>query len=376
MLTYREDSLQRDIDHIREYVLKMSQQAERALQDCIKSYTENNRRLAYAVILRDQYIDKKEKEIDRLCLEFLVRQQPVAGPLRFAYSTIRTNLEIERVGDYAESIARQVLKLYDQPNYDLKTEIVELSNLSIGMFHDAIMAFINQDHELAKKSIDTELTVDVLRSELNSRLIELFSKDKISFKVLDPLMTIIRKLERVSDQARNICMEVLYMCTGEYAKHPGAEAFRILFVDDNNSCLSQMAEAIAASLKYPRFHFNSAGVEPKPVDRSTIDFMKAKGIDISRSAPKALHQVPNLDHYQVIVALSENAIRAFPQRPRKVIFLNWPTFNPASIKDCQNATSEAYEETFTFIKSQINDLVNAINGNDVQQKGYEHDSKL
>src|ERR1041385_9536535 len=111
MRSHYEETLQRDIKAIQEKILKMAQLDERALRDSLKALVERNRQLAYAVILRDQYIDELEKEVDRLCLEFLVRQQPVAGPLRLAYATIRINLELERVGDYAEGIARQILKL-------------------------------------------------------------------------------------------------------------------------------------------------------------------------------------------------------------------------------------------------------------------------
>jgi phosphate transport system protein len=353
MLIYRQESLQRDIDRIKEHVFKMSQQAQRALQDCIKAYLENNRQLAYAIILRDQHIDEKEKEIDRLCLEFLVRQQPVAGPLRFAYSTIRINLEIERVGDYAESIARQILKLHNSPNYQLKDQITELANLSINMFHDAIQAFIMQDIEQACRAKEVEITVDALRTELNNQLIKMLKGNDCSFDSAAPLMTIISKFERVSDQAKNICNETLYMCTGEMTKHPGAEAFRILFVDDNNSCQSQIAEAIALSFKEKKFIFSSAGIEPKPIDRSTIEFMKTKGIDLSRIAPKGIHQIPNLDHYQVIIALTPNAYQALPKPPSKVVFLEWPV-EPIS------ENTQANEEIYNFLKSQIGDLINAI----------------
>ncbi|HEX3020051.1 MAG TPA: phosphate signaling complex protein PhoU [Chitinispirillaceae bacterium] len=353
MVIYRQESLQRDIDRIREHVLKMSQQAQRALQDCIKAYLENNRQLAYAIILRDQHIDEKEKEIDRLCLEFLVRQQPVAGPLRFAYSTIRINLEIERVGDYAESIARQILKLYEAPNYLLKDQITELADLSINMFHDAIQAFIQQDPEAARKAIDIEATVDALRIDLNNKLVNMIKEKNCTYDTAAPLMTMIRKFERVSDQARNICNEILYMCTGEMAKHPGTEAFRILFVDDSNSCQSQIAEAVANSFKENKFIFNSAGIDPKPIDRNTIEFMKTRGIDLSRIAPKGIHQIPNLDHYQVIIALTENSSRDFPKPSRKVVFLEWPV---EAVLD----TTAKYEEAYNFLKSQIFDLINAI----------------
>src|SRR5262245_57502857 len=109
MATHFEQSLQKDIDRIRGKVGEMCAEAEQALRNCLKAMRERNRTLAYSVILHDQRIDELEKEVDRLCLEFLVRQQPVAGLLRMAYATIRINLELERVGDYAEGIARQVL---------------------------------------------------------------------------------------------------------------------------------------------------------------------------------------------------------------------------------------------------------------------------
>src|SRR2546428_11139959 len=111
MRSHYEETLQRDVKAIQDKITRMAQLDERALRDSLKALVERNRQLACAVILRDQRIDELEKEIDRLCLEFLLRQQPVAGHLRFAYVTIKINLELERIGDYAESMARQILVL-------------------------------------------------------------------------------------------------------------------------------------------------------------------------------------------------------------------------------------------------------------------------
>src|SRR5436190_6041846 len=144
MSMHLEESLQRDIDRIRGKVFEMSGLCERVLEDCLSALKERNRQLAYSVILRDRRIDKLEKELDRLCLEFLVRQQPVAGPLRFAYSTIRINLELERVGDYAESIAREILKLIAMKFVPPLERFVEIATLAIPMLRDAVRAFIDQ----------------------------------------------------------------------------------------------------------------------------------------------------------------------------------------------------------------------------------------
>jgi len=220
--THLEETMQREVDRIRGKLIEMSVRGEQALRDCVKALLERNRQTAYAVILRDQYIDELEKEVDRLCLEFIVRQQPVAGLLRFAYAAIKINLELERVGDYAESIARQTLKLLDLTASFPIDRIQEIAELSIPMLRDATQAFVNQDAELARKTIETEHVVDILKSKLNHYLIALFREDKLPFEALNPLVMISRRFERVSDQARNICMETLYMCTGEYVKHAGA----------------------------------------------------------------------------------------------------------------------------------------------------------
>ena len=340
----------------------MSKLAQRALRDSLRALVERNRQLAYAIILRDQYIDELEKEIDRLCLEFLVRQQPAAGHLRFVYAVIKINAELERVGDYAESIARQVLKVSSiepQPSYDKFTAI---ANLSIPMLQQAVEAFVQQDPQLARSTMVIEEEVDTLRDGINAALLQQRQEGKIPLEALTPLMTIARRYERVSDQAKNICEEVLYMCTGEYAKHKGTDVLRVLFVDNGNSCRSQMAEGIANSLARPEFVFASAGLNPKPIDGRTISFLAEKRIDISRQAPKGVSQIPNLDHYQVIVALAKEAQKTFPPPPTKTVGLDWNVKDPSIVQGSPEQIRAAYEETFQYINTHIRDLVEAILG--------------
>jgi phosphate transport system protein len=363
-----EQSVERDLGRIRRKLSEMSALAQRALKDCIKALMENNRQLAYGVILRDQFIDELEKEIDRLALEFLVRQQPVAGLLRFAYATIKVNLELERVGDYAESMARQTLKLGSQKVTYPKERFVEMAYTVIPMVEDAVQAFIEQNAELARKVIEREDAVDLLKRQLNQELVQQFRAGQLTFEALNPLMMIARRLERVSDQARNISMEVLYLCTGEYAKHPGAEAIRVLFVDEHNACRSLMAEAIASRMNLPRFIFASAGLDPLPASQDTVNFLKEKGMDVSGHSPKALNQVPNLDHYHVIVALSPEVRRAFPQKPRKVVFLDWTVPDPSVVEGGEAEKRAAYEQVYNYISEHLKDLVAAIIGQEDQSK--------
>jgi protein-tyrosine-phosphatase len=90
--------------------------------------------------------------------------------------------------------------------------------------------------------------------------------------------------------------------------------------------------------------------------------MKAKGLDVSRMAAKAIHQVPNLDHYQVIVALDREVQKGFPQRPRKVVYLDWTLEDPSQKAGSPEAVGAAYEAAYQFLRSHIRDMVGAILG--------------
>ena len=352
------ESVNRDITRISDNIVEMARYAETSLRDTVTALINNDHTLAYGVILRDRYIDDKEKEIDRLCFEFIHKLQPITKALRFAFSAVKINMEIERVGDYAESMARQLLKLDRWPEEQCKNSIVELAGLSITMFHDAIQSFIDQSVETAGKTLAVEESVDAMRDACINRL---FSETKNSNLPL-PVFNIIRRFERVADQARNICMEVLYMCAGENMKHPGTEVIRVLFVDEHNSMRSRIAEAVANGLNRDRFIFSSAGIEPETIDSRTIEFMKGKGYELSDTRSFALARVPNLDYYQVIVAFSPEVKKHFPQQPRKTIYLDWEIKAPSLGKDDDTTIEAAFQNIFDFVTEHVTSLIGAIEG--------------
>ncbi|MFZ5515866.1 MAG: phosphate signaling complex protein PhoU [Candidatus Zhuqueibacterota bacterium] len=360
MSSILEERLRRGIDLIRNKVSEMAIQAERATEASLKSLTENNRKLAYAVILRDQRIDQLEKELDRLCLEFLVRQQPVAGHLRFVYATIKINTDLERIGDYAESIARQVLFISSIDRKISMNRFIEIGELAIKMLHDATRSFIDQNADLARKTIELERQVDWLRTQIRVELLQLHRDGKITLEEIIPMLVIAARFERVADQSVNICEEVLYICTGEVLKHSGLETFRVLFLSKGNSMRSQMAEGIANSLGMEQFVFTSAGLTPRLVDPRVVSYMKKKGIDISMQNSKSIQQVPNLEHYQVIILLSKEVEESAPILPAKSIMLQWLTPDPSYAEGSVDEIDKTFDKTFEYLNTHIRDFVQAV----------------
>jgi len=365
MPTHYEESLERDLNRIREKLRHMVGLAARSLDDSLDAFFTANRPKAYLVVLRDQNIDELERDIDRLCLEFLVRQQPVASPLRFVYATIRINQDLERVGDYCESIARNSLKISHLDLHFLHDRYREMASIAVPMLRDAVRAFVERDVDLAKKTMQSENEVDRFRTIINNDVVRYQQAGRIPLEALTPLLTIARRLERVSDQADNICEEVIYICTGRYARHQGADVFRVLFVDKHNSCLSQMAEAIGNSLQEPRFMFTSAGLEPAPLDPRIAEFLKTKGIDPAHHSSQAIDQVPNLEYYQVVIAFGRETLKSL-QLPAKSVLIDWNLEDPCAFAGSAEQVEASYEKAHRFIEQHLRDLTQAMLGAEIE----------
>ena len=360
MPPHLEQSLQQDIDLVRSKVMKMGGLVETALKACVQAIAERNRQLAYGVVLRDRYIDELENELDRLCQRFLLRQQPVAGHLRFIYGVIKINNELERVGDYAKSIARQFLavsSIEPQPPYQ---QIVEIANLAISLLRSALHAFAEQDAELARATRAKEKgkPVDNLRYGIHHSLLQMHSAGRLPSGALPPLFTIANRFERVGDQAGNICEEVVYMCTGAEIKHSEEEVLRILFVDEHNACRGQMAEGIGNALGLKNVQFRSAGIAPQPVDLRTVQFMADRGIDISRQTSRYLNEILDLENYQVIITLGKG-VEAGLTPATSTVNIAWETEDPSRVEGTEEEVRAVYEQTFHYLKSHIQDLVRA-----------------
>ncbi len=363
MSTHLEQALRQDLDLIRSQVLEMGRLAEGALRTVVRAIVEWNRQWAYAVILRDRFIDAMENGLDERCQKFLIRHQPVAGQLRYVYGVIKINNELERIGDYAKSIARQFLAISSIEPAPPCDELVKIADLSIPVLRNALQAFADQDAELARvtRAKEKGKAIDNLRTQIHGDLVQRHAQGKLHSGALTPLMTIANRFERVADQAGNICEEVVYMCTGEEVRHREEVVLRILFVDERDACRAQMAAAIGNALGLERVEFNSAGVQPGRLDPRTVRFMAEKGIDISQHTPKYLGQIVDLEHCAVIITLGEEA-RDLNLPPGNTVNIGWEVEPPYRHSGSEEEIRAVYERTYEYLQTHIHDLVQAIFG--------------
>ncbi len=337
MHPHLEVNLQRQLDLIEENVAQMARMVERMIRESLRALNEHNRPLCYGIVLRDLAVDEMENEIDQLCLELILRFQPAGTHLRFAYSTIRANQDLERMGDYAENVARQVLLLIKEgPRINLEA-INRLCELAIEMLRDSVQAFLTHNVELARRTMMLEEEADKLRRTIREDLISRHHRAEISLEQLSCLLDICRRYERVTDRANNICEDAIYVTTGSFAKHARTNQVRILLLDDDGF-LATMADAAGRSVGNPRIHFQPACMKPAPWPEDFTAFLRKHGVQEPSLAVSLVDAGPTED-YQLVIALSESTAKLLPVPPAKAMGIDWIVKS----KDFEGAWSEINE---------------------------------
>lgn len=359
--THLEEHLQRDIGNLRERLDKMADLVFRQLDDAVAAFANGDRKLAYAVILNDHVVDLMEHHIDRLSQEFLVRHMPVAKQLRFVFTLAKVNSELERIGDYAEAIARRAVTLADAETVPQRERIVEMSKHAFKMLRDGVAAFLDDNPELAMVTLESDRAVD----DMNSAIFSALAKAPTHSENLTnrfALLGLVNRIERVADRACNIAEEAVYVARGEVLRHLPREDVRVLFVCDHNSCRSQIAEGIARMFSPPHLIFTSAGADPHPVDDKAVEFLDAQGIDISRHRSKSMADVGPIEDFNVVITLSQAAKEALPKVPYHAVALNWEVSDPSKLTGTDEEIEAAYRDTFELLKQKIAEMSPALVG--------------
>ena len=93
---------------LKERLLEMSAHAEELVDLAVEALLTRDTGKAEAVLAGDRDVDRLEIEVERLAVELLALQQPMARDLRFIVSAIKISSDLERVGDHAVNIGERV----------------------------------------------------------------------------------------------------------------------------------------------------------------------------------------------------------------------------------------------------------------------------
>jgi len=212
-------SVGREIEQIREQVIKMATLVEEAVAASIDSLLSSDTEKAQTVIANDGRINTLEMAIDQAIFETLALKAPVASDLRFLFSVQKMDKDLERIGDHAVNIAQAAVNCI---SYDFKVKITPLETmftLTKGMLSDAITSFVNDDSQLALKVMELDDQVDDLNKVMSREVIKLVKQDVNSAEVWLEMLRVSKNLERIADLSTNIAEDVIFHAKATDVKH-------------------------------------------------------------------------------------------------------------------------------------------------------------
>jgi len=208
-----------DLNKLKSRLVKMGDLAKSQVESAIRSLQSGDRDLATNVIERAEKVDRYDVKIERLGVRLLALHQPMALDLRLILSSLSVNKILERMSDYAVSIARCVLELRACEDIVDKTQLSLMGKIAQSMVSDSIDAFINADQKLARDVALRDLEVDRLYSENFDVLAEIMRYEQKYVQSGSRLLLVNKTLERLADQAQNITEEVVFLVDAKIVKH-------------------------------------------------------------------------------------------------------------------------------------------------------------
>lgn len=205
-----------ELDNLNSDMIAMGALCENAISEAMQSLFTADKTAAQRTIQEDREIDRKEKDIEALCLRLLLQQQPVARDLRVISSALKMITDMERIGDQAADIAELIRHMHLTPVSRQNKHLSKMADAAKKMVTESIDAFVKKDAALATKVLADDDLVDSLFLKLRHDIIEMIAADPGCGEEAVDVLMIAKYLERIGDHATNIAEWVLFSITGTH----------------------------------------------------------------------------------------------------------------------------------------------------------------
>jgi len=203
------------LQEVEEDVLKMGNMVVKAIERAIEALKKRDLTLAHQIIADDTQINEQRFSIEEKCIGLIATQQPIASDLRIIVAVLNIITELERIGDYAEGIAKIVIMIGDEPPLKPLIDIPRMAEITLEMINTSLQSFVTRDVDLAKKAVSLDSVVDGLYDQVFRELLTFMMVDPKTTNRATRLIWVAHNLERAADRATNISERVVFTVTGK-----------------------------------------------------------------------------------------------------------------------------------------------------------------
>lgn len=213
--------LDNELQQLKSELISMWEMVLSQLRKSEESLSKKDKDLAREVVLAEKRVNAFELKIDSDCEDILALFSPVAVDLRFILAVLKINMNLERTGDIAEGIANIVIHLPEDFDVQLLeiTQVIDMFKQGNEMIAEVMEAFEKEDTLLARKVFKKDDLLDDINKNAANVVTEYIGKNPTKIESALFILSSIRKLERVGDQAKNMAEEIIFYSEAKVLKH-------------------------------------------------------------------------------------------------------------------------------------------------------------
>ncbi len=196
-------------------ILEMGNAVVKSIERAVEALKKRDLTLAHQIIADDAQINRQRFNIEDNCIGLIAGQQPMTSDLRIIVAVLNIANELERIGDYAEGIAKIVIMIGDEPPLKPLIDIPRMAEITLEMINQGLQSFITRDVESAMRVVSRDGIVDSLYDQVFRELLTFMMVDPNTTNRATRLIWVAHNLERAADRATNICERVVYTVTGK-----------------------------------------------------------------------------------------------------------------------------------------------------------------
>src|SRR5262245_22771388 len=208
-------ALDQEMATAKDQVLRMGSLVEEAILAAISALVAHDAAAATAVIENDRAINEKQREVSTQITRAIATQSPVARDLRFLLALDHVSYELERMGDHAGSVAKQVRKLAPFPPLKRYVDLPAMGEIAAALVGDILRALVDVDVTAARAVAARDDEIDDLYHKTFDEVVALMRADGANVERGTRILFAAHYLERIGDRVTNIAEDVVFLASGE-----------------------------------------------------------------------------------------------------------------------------------------------------------------
>lgn len=205
-----------DLNRLRGMISEMGSRAAVAIESAMKALELHDTSAAARIVADDKRIDDLEIDVEKLVVTTIALRAPMADDLRTMIAALKIAAVLERVGDYAKSIAKRVPLLANDRSIESIPLLQSMSEIVCEMLRDILSAYAAGDAEQALDVSARDKRVDNFYNSIFRASITYMMENPRNISESAHLLFIAKNLERAGDHATNVAEMVYYAATGDH----------------------------------------------------------------------------------------------------------------------------------------------------------------